>query len=455
MSGSADPFSILNKNPNRGLWAVKPKVEPTQILRKGVKPKDAYSSDEDFDIFSDEDKKAKKQSQLKNPPAQTATAQPKNENAKMPAQELNVPAKKQLFSMEYLRHEKPNATLKKVTTGEVENSIEAIIQQKKAEFQIEERSRGHQASHQADRLEHREGEIIAGIEEADEESFDAVEEDIDGFEDDQLNANKSEQENATVNNFDEDVFNTKDNFRSDDKAEMGEELVKIVYIPKNLRLRDAEKPSSDPRKAKLAKMRRANSALIKLTKALHAESENLANVSEESIIEMISDDDDQATQQEEYKAWKIRELQRIKRDELERHKTQMLKEETARRAQMNDLERMAEDKAIGKYDRPEKSDYRYMQKYYSSFAFYQDSNDPIFQRDFNVAVGYDNFDKSVLPERMQRRGDDFGKKGKSKYRDLLTEDTNNYQAIWAPNQAIADRLKQKQAGYRSFNNTKK
>lgn len=446
MSGSADPFSILNRNPNRGIWTLKPKVESAPILRKGVKPKEAHSSDEDFDIFSDDDKKAKKQSQSKNLVPQMSNPTAQAEQSQVQAKESNVPTKKLLFSLDYLRDEKSTEAPKKVNADQSEKPTETIIHQKQADFQIEERNRGHQSRP----LEDREGEIIAGIEDGDEESFDAVEEEIDGYEDDKYNPNQTEQEqNLLVNNFDEDVLDEEAN------PESGENLVKLVYIPKNLRLREAENQGSDSRKAKLAKMRKANSALIKLTKALHAESENLANVSEESIVELISDDDDQATKQEEYKAWKIRELQRIKRDELEKHKIQLLKEETVRRAQMNDLERMAEDKAIGKYDRPEKSDYRYMQKYYSSFTFHQDSEDPIFKRDYNVAVGYDNFDKSVLPQRMQRRGDDFGKKGKSKYKDLLSEDTNNYQAVWAPNQAIVDRFKQRQAGYRNSNISKK
>lgn len=39
-----------------------------------------------------------------------------------------------------------------------------------------------------------------------------------------------------------------------------------------------------------------------------------------------------------------------------------------------------------------------MQKYYHTGAFFQDSDDPIFKRDYNTAVGEDLFDKSSLPK---------------------------------------------------------
>jgi microfibrillar-associated protein 1 len=457
MSGSADPFSILNRNPNRGLWTVKPKNEPASILRKGVKPKEAIGSDDDFDIFSDDDKKAKKQVPAINPNSQTSHPEKQLEGNQSIAKEPTTASKKQLFSINYLKSEKPIDHPKKPQVDVSHQPTEPTINQKKADFEIEERKRHQHINQQPYYSDDREGEIIAGIEDAEEEDFDAVEEEFDGREDDDFNEHSmEEQRNVRMENFDEDVLDREEQDKSVDNGQNeGDNLVKLVYIPKNLRLRESENQTSDPRKAKVAKMRKANSALIKLTKALHAESENLANVSEESIAELVSDDDDQSSRLEEYKAWKIRELQRIKRDELERQKFELLKEETVRRAQMNDLERMAEDKAIGKYDRPEKSDYRYMQKYYSSFTFHQDSEDPIFKRDYNVAVGYDNFDKSVLPQRMQRRGDDFGKRGKSKYTDLLSEDTNNYQTVWAPNQAIVDRLKQRQAGYRNTNMSNK
>lgn len=80
------------------------------------------------------------------------------------------------------------------------------------------------------------------------------------------------------------------------------------------------------------------------------------------------------------------------------------KEETERRRQMTDEQRAVEDKKIGKYAKPERSSYRYMQKYYHVGAF-ADMNDPLFQRDYNIAVGDDLFDKSGLRGVQQKRRD--------------------------------------------------
>jgi len=62
-----------------------------------------------------------------------------------------------------------------------------------------------------------------------------------------------------------------------------------------------------------------------------------------------------------------------------------------------------------------------MQKYYHKGAFYQDSDDPIFKRDYNVAVGEDLFDKTLVPKILQKRRGDFGKKGGTKYTHLVDQ----------------------------------
>ena len=56
-----------------------------------------------------------------------------------------------------------------------------------------------------------------------------------------------------------------------------------------------------------------------------------------------------------------------------------------------------------------------MQKYYHKGAFYQDSEDPLFKRDYNMPTPMEMVDKSVLPKILQKRIGNFGKKGQSKY----------------------------------------
>ena len=52
---------------------------------------------------------------------------------------------------------------------------------------------------------------------------------------------------------------------------------------------------------------------------------------------------------------------------------------------------------------------RFMQKFYQRPRYFQNPNDPLFNRDYNVAVGEDRRDKSSLPNILQKRGSDFGK----------------------------------------------
>jgi microfibrillar-associated protein 1 len=52
-----------------------------------------------------------------------------------------------------------------------------------------------------------------------------------------------------------------------------------------------------------------------------------------------------------------------------------------------------------------------MQKYYHKGAFYQDKEDEILNRDYNIAVGEDLYDKSIMPNLKQKRRGEYGKKG--------------------------------------------
>ena len=91
-----------------------------------------------------------------------------------------------------------------------------------------------------------------------------------------------------------------------------------------------------------------------------------------------------------------------------------------------------------------------MQKYYSSFAFFQDKDEELYKRDYNVATGYDMTDKSNLPEFLRKRGGEFHRKGKGKFKDLMTEDTNNYDPYYAVDKDIELRFRRKRAGYKKM-----
>ena len=87
-----------------------------------------------------------------------------------------------------------------------------------------------------------------------------------------------------------------------------------------------------------------------------------------------------------------------------------------------------------------------MQRYYSTGAFFQDSEDPIFQRDYNTAVGEDLWDKSGLPKCLQKRRDQFGKKGQSKYTHLTDQDTTNFDPYFKKDEFIENKMFMKLGG---------
>ena len=158
-------------------------------------------------------------------------------------------------------------------------------------------------------------------------------------------------------------------------------------------------------------------------------------------------DDEDADEDLAYQAWKIRELQRIKRDRNKRMEYFAEKEETERRRHLDDAARAAEDEKSGKYHFEEKSSYRYLQKFYHVGAF-ADKSDPLFQRDYNIGVGEDLFDKSNLPMAKHEKRGDAHKKGKSKWKHLAAEDTTLFDpfAVTKPNEDIYNSFKSKQAG---------
>lgn len=167
---------------------------------------------------------------------------------------------------------------------------------------------------------------------------------------------------------------------------------------------------------------------------------------DEEFPEDLPDDNDDLDPEAEELAWRVRELERIKRDLEERAAPQRQKEAAAKREALGEEMRVKLDAETGRNAKDFKSDVKYLQKYTKSFTFFQDSEDPLFKRDYNVPVGLDTFDKSALPQAMQARGEDFFKKGRSKYKDLMTEDTNVYRHELGPDPLIMKKFKDLQMG---------
>lgn len=117
---------------------------------------------------------------------------------------------------------------------------------------------------------------------------------------------------------------------------------------------------------------------------------------------------------------------------------------------MTDEERAREDKKIGKYKKSEKSNLQFMQKYYHKGIF-GNTSDPLFNRDYNIGVGTDNYDKSNLPKALQVRRGWEHKRGRSKYTHLGDQDTTNFDPDWGVHEDLKNKFMNKMGGYKSSN----
>ena len=119
-----------------------------------------------------------------------------------------------------------------------------------------------------------------------------------------------------------------------------------------------------------------------------------------------------------------------------------------RRRKLTDLQRFEENVQLGSdaIDKQNQSKvkYNFMQKYYHKGAFFQDANDPLLNRDYNIAVGEDLVDKNILHPYMQKRRGEYGRKGQSKYTHLTDQDTTNFDPLFKPDSALQAKLQPKQ-----------
>ncbi|KAJ3107560.1 hypothetical protein HDU97_003865 [Phlyctochytrium planicorne] len=229
---------------------------------------------------------------------------------------------------------------------------------------------------------------------------------------------------------------------SEDEVSARVPLFKPVFIPKSHRETIIEKDriaeedeAAENLKAALAEQRKK-------------ESHDL--VAEELLREMTTvsvtdgppdvDDTDGLDEDSEYDAWKLRELQRIKRDREEQEAVEQEKLEIERRRNMTDAELIEENERVK--PAKEKEKYSFLQKYYHKGAFFSDQE--ILNRDFNQPTLEDKFDKSVLPAVMQVKK--FGKIGQTKWTHLTNEDTSIGDSAWFQKSDVNKRILSKMAG---------
>jgi microfibrillar-associated protein 1 len=139
------------------------------------------------------------------------------------------------------------------------------------------------------------------------------------------------------------------------------------------------------------------------------------------------DDTDGLDPASERAAWKLRELLRVRREREELQKIEKEREEIERRREMDPKLREQEDMEFVREQKKEKMEQRgkmgFLQKFYHKGAFYQD--DEILKRNYATAAVEDSVkNREVLPKYMQVRGDELGKRGRTKWTHLTAEDTS-------------------------------
>ena len=145
------------------------------------------------------------------------------------------------------------------------------------------------------------------------------------------------------------------------------------------------------------------------------------------------DDTDGLDPETEYAAWKLRELKRVKREREVIEVAEKEREEIERRRNLSQADREAEDRDFlekQKEERESKGKMGYMQKYFHKGAFFQDDakEQGLDRRDIMGSRYADDVPKrELLPQYMQIRDmTRLGRKGRTKYKDLKTEDTGRW-----------------------------
>ncbi|KAG8530396.1 uncharacterized protein KY384_004898 [Bacidia gigantensis] len=145
------------------------------------------------------------------------------------------------------------------------------------------------------------------------------------------------------------------------------------------------------------------------------------------------DDADGLDPETERAAWKLRELKRVKREREVIEEAEKQREEVERRRNLSKDERDAEDREFLESQRDArdgKGTMSFMQKYYHKGAFFQ--NDAVAEELANRDImgsryADDVANRDVLPQYMQIRDmTQLGRKSRTKYKDLKSEDTGKW-----------------------------
>lgn len=212
-------------------------------------------------------------------------------------------------------------------------------------------------------------------------------------------------------------------------------LLRPTFIPKNKRNAAVVSTIEDPEAA--AKKKAEDEARKKAESKALLEEHIRRDIEAKAAGRKGWDDDDDGTGLDdtddldpaaERAAWKLRELTRVKREREALETIEKEREEIERRRNMDPELRRKEDMEFVQKQREEKKESRgqmgFMQKYYHKGAFYQDDSE-ILKKDYATAAIEDEVkNRDVLPKYMQVRGDEVGKRGRTRWTHLTAEDTS-------------------------------
>lgn len=249
---------------------------------------------------------------------------------------------------------------------------------------------------------------------------------------DLLDIEEEAEEKASVKDEEEEESSEYEEYSESDD-EMGPRL-KPVFVKKEDRVTIQEKESQEATQEQLEQLNKQRAEerkkdSIRLVAEVVAKELERANVTEADQSGDLNTDDE--NEEEEYEAWKVRELKRIKRTREERETAEREKMEIEKLHNMTEEERRAElrNNPHVVTNKQIKGKYKFLQKYYHRGAFYLDSEDEVYKRDFAQPTLEDHFNKTVLPKVMQVKN--FGRSGRTKYTHLLDQDTTDQDSAWA------------------------
>ncbi len=127
-----------------------------------------------------------------------------------------------------------------------------------------------------------------------------------------------------------------------------------------------------------------------------------------------------------FQAWKIRELNRLHRDTVERQIYFAERENLTKRRSVGEDDENDGPPSGHSVSQEDKVKWKFLQKYYHKGVFYMDSSSVRSQNDvrnkeYSEPTLEDKIDKEKLPSILRVKN--FGKKGRTKYTHLVDQDT--------------------------------